>query len=505
MIGRNSLEGKDMATKSKKNLWGFSPEPLLLSHLIAAPPKTGRGAEVFVHDRKKAFVPAAWRSSFNGEAAAQAVRSVHTENEARVVLGPLLGGEAENDPRLTASVETKFRDVVGHSLAAVEKWDVQWVQFDFDVKPELLIPSLLGLEIALYRFKRVLKGEEPKLKLILKHRGRAISKDTLEEATALGVSVNLARHLVNLPPNLLNPETYAGAAEGLFSGFKNVKVEVWEGARLEKERMGLLMAVGQGSETPPRLVHLKYRPPGAKGAPVALVGKGITFDTGGLDIKPSSGMRLMKKDMGGSAAVMGVLHWAAITGVKVNLDGYLALAENAVSDKSFRPSDVITARNGLSVEIHNTDAEGRLVLADAMDVAATAKEKPRAMIDVATLTGAIKVALGSGLAGLFSTDPKLARDISQAGQDSGDLSWIMPLFQKYRGQMNSHFADMVNATDGFGGAVTAALFLEKFTGGIPWAHLDIYAWKDSADGAWLEGGGSGQSVQCLARWLSKLK
>jgi leucyl aminopeptidase len=236
-----------------------------------------------------------------------------------------------------------------------------------------------------------------------------------------------------------------------------------------------------------------------------LVGKGITFDSGGLDIKPSSGMRLMKKDMGGSAAVLGVMYWAASTGLKVSLDAYLAMAENAIGSNSFRPSDVITARNGMAIEIHNTDAEGRLVLADAMDVAATAKEKPRYLIDVATLTGAIKVALGAQLAGLFSNDNRLSSSIGAAGIEIGDLSWTMPLFKRYNSQMNTIFADTVNAVDGFGGAVTAALFLEKFTRDIPWAHLDVYAWKDSSDGAWSENGGSGQSVLNLSRWLENLR
>jgi len=205
--------------------------------------------------------------------------------------------------------------------------------------------------------------------------------------------------------------------------------------------------------------------------------------------------------MGGSAAVLGTAMWAVASGLKVNLDVYLALAENSVSDKSFRPSDVVTARNGMSVEIHNTDAEGRLVLADALDVAVKQKTKPRAVVDVATLTGAIKVALGAQLAGLFANDSKLSSALSSAGSQAGDLMWSMPLYRKYSSQMSSNFADMVNATDGFGGAITAALFLEKFVADVPWAHLDIYAWKDAPDGCWLEAGGSGQSILALAAFL----
>ena len=256
---------------------------------------------------------------------------------------------------------------------------------------------------------------------------------------------------------------------------------------------------------PPRLVKISYRPTkAAKGTqPIALVGKGITFDSGGLDIKPAAGMRLMKKDMGGSAAVVGAVYWAALTGAAHPIDAYVALAENSIGSRAFRPGDVLTARNGTTVEIHNTDAEGRLVLADALDVAVTASEKPRAVIDLATLTGAIKVALGANLAGLFTTDETLGAALAEAGTRAGDLTWAMPLVQRYRAQSNSNFADGVNAVDGFGGAITAALFLEKFARDVPWAHLDIYAWKDAADGAFAEGGGSGQGVLLLAEWLSR--
>lgn len=507
MIDRIRKKGEVMAAKTSKNLWGFRADALVTRHLLTAPPKTGRGAHVWVHTGKKAVAPKSWSQWFGGDSTqtSHAVRHFFSETDARLLLTPMASSENEVDSGLKASSATRIRDSVGASIGQLEKWEVQWAEYNFDLDAKGLQAALLGLEIALYRFKRVFKGEEPKLNLILKHKGRVLNASAVKAAVTLGHAVNLARHVVNLPPNLLNPETYADAAKLLFAGAKNVKVEIWEGKKLEQEKMGLLLAVGQGSATPARLVHIRYRPAGAKGAPIALVGKGITFDTGGLDIKPSAGMRLMKKDMGGSAAVLAVTYWAAQTGIKKPIDAYLALAENAVSRDSFRPSDVVVSRSGQSVEIHNTDAEGRLVLADALDVAVTQKEKPRCVIDVATLTGAIKVALGSGLAGLFSTDARLAKALNSAGQEAGDLTWVMPLYQKYRSQLNSPFADMVNATDGFGGAVTAALFLEKFVKDIPWAHLDIYAWKDGADGAFLESGGNGQSVLGLAHWLETMK
>jgi leucyl aminopeptidase len=214
-------------------------------------------------------------------------------------------------------------------------------------------------------------------------------------------------------------------------------------------------------------------------------------------------MRLMKKDMGGAAAVLGLAMWASETEYPRDMDFYLALAENSVDAKSFRPSDVFTARNGMKVEIHNTDAEGRLVLADVMDVAVTqkGKDEPAMIIDIATLTGAIKVALGADIAGLFSNHDGLAEELNMAGFQRGDLNWRMPLFGKYTASFSSPFADMVNAVDGFGGAITAALFLEKFTRQKPWAHLDIYAWADKASGALASSGGSGQAVQALVRFI----
>ena len=273
--------------------------------------------------------------------------------------------------------------------------------------------------------------------------------------------------------------------------------------------MGLLLAVGLAADAGPRLVHLRYRPANApEGArPVAIVGKGVTFDSGGLDIKPASGMRLMKKDMGGSAAAVAVMKWAERTELPLPLDIYVALAENAIGSRAFRPGDVVMARSGLTIEISNTDAEGRLVLADALDVALTQEkeEMPGMIINIATLTGAIKVGLGAEIAGLFANNDHLADVLSEAGVATGDLMWRMPLFQPYRAQLKSASADMMNSAEGgFGGAITAALFLESFVGQTPWAHLDVYAWKDGASGAWTEGGGNGQPVQALCEALTRL-
>lgn len=496
-----------MAAKSQKNFWGLSNVSLVEKHLEARPNAGVKTAHVYIHAGKKAVVPKAWRSEFKETAnsASTVLRFAETQHGLKILVSPLAAAEAEIDPRLKSGGEARVRDAMGPLLSLFERLEVEWAEIELDLDKRLLGSAIYGLEIGLYRYRRVLKADEPKFFLHLKSNGKPVADKVIRSEAARGQGVNLARHMVNLPSNELNPVTYAAFIQDFLKGVKNIKVDVWDEKRLAQENMNLHLAVGRASDSQPRLVHIKYRPPGGGKQPIALVGKGITFDSGGIDIKPASGMRLMKKDMGGSASVLGVMYWAAATGLKISLDAYLALAENAISGSSFRPGDVITARNGMTVEIHNTDAEGRLVLADAMDVAVTAKEKPRFMIDVATLTGAIKVALGGQLAGLFANDNRLSASINAAGLEIGDLSWTMPLFKRYNSQMNTIFADMVNSVDGFGGAITAALFLEKFTRDVPWAHLDVYAWRDSSEGAWTESGGSGQSVLNLSRWLENLK
>lgn len=414
---------------------------------------------------------------------------------------PTHGGLLEDSPYARA------RDLTGRAYSQMKPYKPQsiTVRLEEGLSDDELLGALTGLEIASYRYReQAVPGAKPKELPGLTLVGNAEKLQKLkDEAQALGRATNLARHLVNLPACDLNPKTYSKAARELFSGSKNVAVEIWGDDRLEEERMGLILAVGAAAKRGPRLVHLRYRPAGAKGAPVAFVGKGITFDSGGLDLKPSRSMRLMKKDMGGSAAVLGLCYWMERTQVPMNADFYLALAENSVGGASFRPGDVLVARNGMSVEIDNTDAEGRLVLADALDVAVKAEgeHKPELVIDVATLTGACKVGLGTDIIGMFANDDRISGALLGAGHAAGDLCWRYPLYEGYRSQLKSSVADMSNSGGAYGGAITAALFLAKFVGKTPWAHLDIYAWKDSASGAHIEAGGSGQPVQCLAEFV----
>lgn len=369
-----------------------------------------------------------------------------------------------------------------------------------DEKKSVIVPALVGLEMAFYQFKNFATLKNDDLPEIYFDK---LEKSDLRDAQDFATSINLTRHLVNLPPNQMAPKDFVQLAKSLKWG-RNVKLDVWDQRRLAKERMNLHLAVGQGSDNPPYLLHIKYAKRGNSKS-IAFVGKGITFDTGGLDIKPASGMRLMKKDMGGAAAVLGLAHYVAQNDWSVDFDFYMALAENSINGNAFRPSDVITSRAGYTVEIDNTDAEGRLVLADSLDLATNGNAKLDCVINVATLTGAIKVALGADVAGLFSNDDDLADELVASGRRMGDYCWRMPLVDKYFGGLSSSFADFKNSSEGFGGAITAALFLQKFVNQKRWAHLDIYGWNDKSSGSLGFSGGSGQGVAMLIDFINKYK
>ena len=411
---------------------------------------------------------------------------------------------------LDQSPYAQMRDRVGglwHSLK-----DTHGVKhlgiFFHDCTDDEIRGALVGLEIASYRFTPTVKSKH--LHPHFKMTAFGASKQQIRESQHVGESVNLARHLVNLDAAKLNPASYSEFVVKWFKGVPNVSVDVWGPERLLKEKMQLHYGVGQGAVHGSHMVHIKYRPKGKSRIPkpLAFLGKGVTFDTGGLDIKPASGMRLMKKDMGGSASVMGIAHWLSESGSDVAADLYLALAENAVDAHAFRPGDVLTARNGISVEIHNTDAEGRLVMADVMDVATNkpAETAPAALIDLSTLTGAMRVAVGTEIAGMFANHDALADLALSSGQQTGDPAWRIPLWDNYKNQLKSSFADLANASDsGFGGAISAALFLQRFVKNqIPWLHFDLYCWTDRGNGALGDTGGNGQGVQMMINLLERI-
>jgi leucyl aminopeptidase len=316
----------------------------------------------------------------------------------------------------------------------------------------------------------------------------------LPRARAEARSLWLARELVNAPPCDLYPETFAAAAaeSGRANGFE---VEIWDESRLAAERMGSLLGVARGSVRPPRLAILRYT--GNPGGPMlGLVGKGVTFDSGGLSLKPTDGMVDMKCDMAGSAAVLAGVQAVATLKMKVNVLGVLALVENMPSGTALKLGDVLTARNGKTIEVLNTDAEGRLILADALSYAS---EQTDRIVDFATLTGACLVALGTETAGLFTNDDAWGERILIAIRAAGERAWKLPLDASYDGLIKSRVADMRNTGGGkWGGAIAGAKFLEQFIGNAKWVHLDIAgpAWADNESPA-LDAGGTGCMVRAI--------
>ena len=282
--------------------------------------------------------------------------------------------------------------------------------------------------------------------------------------------VLLARELVNEPPNVLFPVEFARRATALRK--LGVQVEVLDVAAMTKLKMGALLGVGQGSSHDSRTVIMRWNG-GKKGEqPIAFIGKGVCFDTGGISIKPAGSMEDMKGDMGGAACVVGLMHALAARKAKVNVVGAIGVVENMPDGNAQRPGDIVTSMSGQTIEIINTDAEGRLVLADVLWYV-TKKYQPKFMVDLATLTGAIMVALGTDYAGMFSNNDKLAGRLTEAGQETGERVWRMPLGPEYDKQIDSQFADMKNTGGRNGGSITAAQFLQRFVDDTPWAHLDI--------------------------------
>ncbi len=316
-------------------------------------------------------------------------------------------------------------------------------------------------------------------------------------ASTIAAAVLTAREWVNIPPNLLYPETFADAVKGLVKDTK-VSYEVLDGPALAKAGYGGLLAVGGGSARPPRLVRLSYKPKGAT-RHLALVGKGITFDSGGLNLKPGDSMYTMKCDMAGAAAVLAATHAIARLGLAVQVTAYGALAENLPSDTAYRPSDVLTIYGGKTVENGNSDAEGRLVMADAL--ARANEDHPDLVVDVATLTGACMVALGDRTAGLMATDDETADLVLDAAEAAGEDFWQLPIPRETRGKLDSKVADLKSTGgDRYGGALVAAAFLREFvTPGTSWAHLDIAgpAFLDGKPYGYVSAGGTGVGVRTL--------
>jgi len=324
----------------------------------------------------------------------------------------------------------------------------------------------------------------------------ADAERALRHGRAMAEGIRLARELGNLPGNLCTPSYLAEQAYALAEQYPRLEVEVLDEAQMAELGMGALLSVARGSRQPPKLIVMHYRGAPQETKPLVLVGKGLTFDAGGISLKPAAEMDEMKYDMAGGAAVMGALRAVCELDLPLHLIGVVPATENLPDGAANKPGDIVTSLSGQTIEILNTDAEGRLILCDALTYCE--RFEPEIVIDLATLTGACVIALGKHPAGLFTNDDRLAEELLAAGEAAGDRAWRLPLWEEYQTQLDSNFADMANVGGRDGGAITAACFLSRFTKNYRWAHLDI------AGIAWLSGkekGGTGRPVALLTHWL----
>ena len=324
----------------------------------------------------------------------------------------------------------------------------------------------------------------------------AALKITLDQAAAIAHGMALTKTLGNLPGNVCTPTYLAAQARALAKAHKTIKTTVLEEKEMQKLGMGSLLSVARGSEEPAKLITLEYQGTDKKQKPIVLVGKGITFDTGGISLKPGADMDEMKYDMCGAASVLGTIQAIAEMGLKLNVVGVIPSCDNMPSGSATKPGDIVTSMAGLTIEVLNTDAEGRLILCDALTY--SKKFNPDTVIDIATLTGACVIALGHVASGLFSNEDKLAKDLLTAGEQAHDRAWQLPLWDDYQPLLDSNFADMQNIGGRAGGTITAACFLSRFTKDYRWAHLDIAgtAWKSGK-----EKGATGRPVPLLTQYL----
>ncbi|WP_439861155.1 leucyl aminopeptidase [Pseudomonas sp. MBLB4136] len=388
---------------------------------------------------------------------------------------------------------------LGGSDAVLALQDLSVKGRDAYGKTRLMVESLADGDYQFDRFKS--QKAEPralkKLTLSCDKANLAEVERATAHAQAIAAGMAFTRDLGNLPPNLCHPSYLAEEAKGLAKAHKNLKVEILDEKKLKELGAGAFLAVAQGSEQPPRMIVLNYQGGKKTDKPFALVGKGITFDTGGISIKPAAGMDEMKYDMCGAASVFGTLKAVLELQLPINLVCLLACAENMPSGRATRPGDIVTSMSGQTVEILNTDAEGRLVLCDTLTYAE--RFKPQAVIDIATLTGACIVALGANTSGLMGNNDELIEQLLAAGQHADDRAWQLPLFDEYQEQLDSPFADIANIGGPKAGTITAGCFLSRFAKKYPWAHLDI------AGTAWISGGkekgATGRPVPLLTQYL----
>ncbi|WP_420547413.1 leucyl aminopeptidase [Curvivirga sp.] len=394
--------------------------------------------------------------------------------------------------------------IIGRLMGAGSKTATIYVDAADDA--EVAAQIAFGIKLGAYKFEKYItkkdEGDSAEVSEITIVTKAATSADQkYDKLNAVAEGVYLTRDVISEPPNVLYPETMANEAEKLSE--LGVKVTVLGEAEMTELGMGALLGVGQGSARESKLVVMEWKGGTKSEAPVAFVGKGVTFDTGGISLKPGPGMDEMKWDMGGSGVVLGLMKVLAGRQAKVNAIGVIGLVENMPDGNAQRPGDIVTSMSGQTIEILNTDAEGRLVLADALWYTQD-KYKPQIMIDLATLTGAIMVSLGQEHAGLFSNDDQLAERLTAAGLATDDKVWRMPLGDAYDKQIKSSVADMKNIGGKYGGSITAAQFLQRYVNGTKWAHLDIAGVTWSAKStATAPKGATGFGVKLLDRFVSE--
>jgi leucyl aminopeptidase len=459
--------------------------------LDAAPKdlKTPTGVAFVVGEKKKLSSLAAQVDKASGGQVTRVLAQTSFTGKAGQVISFLAPAGSAYDYVLIGAIGkdkdvkyTTFEDLGGQLTKEAQRLGLGALIISGDVAGGKLEASeaaahvMLGARLRSYRFDKYRTTQKPEEKPSLAYLALAgvdvkAAKKAYAPLEALAEGITLTRDLVTEPANIMYPEAMAAACKTLAQ--YGVKVEVMGEEQMRKLGMGSLLGVGQGSVRESQMVVMRWEGADKKTAPVAFIGKGVCFDTGGISIKPAKGMEEMKWDMGGAGTVIGLMKALAMRKAKVNAIGAVGLVENMPDGNAQRPGDVVTSMSGQTIEVLNTDAEGRLVLADVLWYVQD-KYKPQFMVDLATLTGAIIVSLGHERAGLFSNDDKLAERLYALGEETGERLWRLPLGEEYDKQINSDIADMQNiGADREAGSITAAQFLQRFVNGLPWAHLDI--------------------------------
>jgi leucyl aminopeptidase len=453
---------------------------------------------------QQAVAAALDRQRFEGEPSSMSEQFVDDSGTMRrlLVVGTATGSPAHEPAEKLGGAAVARLLTSGEKKAVI---DVGGLGFDADAAARAgLAAALRSWRYDQYRTK-LKDNQKPTLDEVVIVGGPADAGKRYEQRWApVYEGVSLTRELVTEPANIIYPETFVERVKKSLQG-SGVEVEVLDRAAMEKLGMGALLGVAQGSIREARLMILRWNGASKDGQPTAFVGKGVTFDTGGISIKPAAGMEAMKWDMGGAGAVAGALKALALRNAKANIVGICGLVENMPSGSAQRPGDVVTTMSGQTVEVINTDAEGRLVLADALTYVQR-NYKPSMILDLATLTGAILISLGHEWAGLFSNNEELADELIKIGEDSGDKLWRMPLAEPFDRLIDSPIADMKNVGPREGGSITAAQFIQRFIeNGVKWAHIDMAgkAWSDKA-GSTYDKGATGFGVRLLDEYVSEV-